>query len=188
MTWGRHAIRRGHAALLATVVSCAGMLAVLHGQSPAEVRVGYARLALAAQASRTDQLGGEALYVVAVYAEAPRLDLGRLASADVAKAVRVEIASDDDPFSPLTRPWRRELTPDLNPGAATQLRVLTASVRKGDVLLVEFEPGKGTTIRSGRQTIVTRAPHDLMIAFLDHWLGQRPVSEELKRALLERPK
>jgi hypothetical protein len=172
---------------VATVVSVAGMPPVIYGQSPAEVRAGYKRLALAAEASRTDQLGGEALYVVAVYAEAAKLDLERLASADAAKAVRVEIASDDDPFSPLTRPWRRELVPDLNPGAATQLRVLTASVRKGDVLLIEFEPGKGTTIRGGRQTIVTRAPHDIMIAFLDHWLGQRPVSEELKRTLLGRP-
>jgi hypothetical protein len=28
--------------------------------------------------------------------------------------------------------------------------------------------------------------HDLMLAFLDHWLGQRPVSEELRRALTNR--
>ena len=28
------------------------------------------------------------------------------------------------------------------------------------------------------------AHHDLMLAFLDHWLGQRPVSEDLKRTLL----
>jgi hypothetical protein len=31
---------------------------------------------------------------------------------------------------------------------------------------------------------VTGASHDLILAFLDHWLGQRPVSEEIKRALL----
>jgi hypothetical protein len=31
---------------------------------------------------------------------------------------------------------------------------------------------------------VSGAHHDLMLAFLDHWLGDRPVSEELKRTLL----
>jgi hypothetical protein len=50
-------------------------------------------------------------------------------------------------------------------------------VRKGDVLLVGYEPGKGTTIRGNTLTVVSRAPHGLMAAFLDQWLGQRPVSE-----------
>jgi hypothetical protein len=31
---------------------------------------------------------------------------------------------------------------------------------------------------------VSDANHDLMLAFLDHWLGQRPVSDEIKRTLL----
>jgi hypothetical protein len=31
---------------------------------------------------------------------------------------------------------------------------------------------------------VSGAHHDLMLAFLDHWLGQQPVSEEIKRMLL----
>ncbi len=101
--------------------------------------------------------------------------------------MRIEVTSDDDPLSPLTRPWRRELVPSLDPVAAAQLRVLTGSVRKGDVLLVHYEPGKGTTIRGNTHTIVSSAPHDLMVAFLDQWLGQRPVSEDLKRALLEGP-
>jgi hypothetical protein len=28
-----------------------------------------------------------------------------------------------------------------------------------------------------------KAHHDFMLAFLDHWLGQHPVSEEIKRTL-----
>jgi hypothetical protein len=31
---------------------------------------------------------------------------------------------------------------------------------------------------------VSGAHHDLMLAFLDHWLGDRPVSEDIKRTLL----
>ena len=120
-----------------------------------------------------------------MYAEARPVDLARLASADTAKALRIEVASDDDPFNPLTRPWRRELVPRLDLVATTHLLTIVGAVRQGDVVLVEYEPGKGTTIRVNTLTAVSRAPHGLMVAFLDQWLGQRPVSEDLKRTLLE---
>jgi len=38
-------------------------------------------------------------------------------------------------------------------------------------------------VRVNDATAVSGAKHDLMIAFLDHWLGQQPVSEEMKRTL-----
>ncbi len=147
--------------------------------------MGWTSLALVAEGTRTDQLGGNTLYTVAVYAEERPLDLAHLASADAPKALRIEVVNDDDPFSPLTRPWRRELVPRLDPAATTQLLAIVGAVRKGDVLLVEYVPGKGTTIRGNALTAVSRAPHGLVVAFLDQWLGQRPVSEDLKRTLLE---
>jgi Chalcone isomerase-like len=176
---------RGNIVLIAAIVSVAGIPAVVHGQSPADIRVGYTSLTVVAEGSRKDQPGGEALYSVAVYAEARPLDLAQLATAETAKALRIEVVSDDDPFSPLTRPWRRELVPRLDRAAANHLLAIVGPARKGDVLLVEYEPGKGTTIRGNTLTAVSRAPHGLMVAFLDQWLGQRPVSEDLKRTLLE---
>ena len=184
MRWP-HAKTRSYVAFIAAIVSSAGAQAALHGHSPADVRVGHTPLTLVAEGSRTDQLGGEALYTVAVYAEARPLDVARLASADTVKALQIEVVSDDDPFHPLTRPWRRELVPRLDRAATTHLLAIVGSARNGDVLTVEYEPGKGTTIRGNTLTAVSRAPHGLMIAFLDQWLGQRPVSEDLKRTLLE---
>jgi hypothetical protein len=175
---------RGYVVLVAAIVLLAGAPTV-HGQSPADIHLGFTPLTLVAEGSRTDQLGGQALYTVAVYAEARPLDLARLAKADTAKALRIEVVSDDDPLAPLTRPWRRELVPRLDPVATTHLLAILGSIRKGDVLLVEYAPGKGTTILGNTRTAVSRAPHDLMVAFLDQWLGQRPVSEDLKRTLLE---
>lgn len=185
MTGWRPNVTRGFVAIIAAIVSLTARPTVLHGQSPAELRAGYTPLTLVAEGSRTDQLGGEVLYNVAVYAQQQPLDLAGLASADVAKALRIEIDLDDDPFNPLTRRWRRELVPRLDAPAAAQLLAITAAARKGDVLVVEYEPGKGTTIRGNNATAVSRAPHGLMVAFLDNWLGQRPVSEELKRILLD---
>ena len=162
-------------------------LARVHAQGPAEMRIGLTSLVLAGEGARTDQLGGETLYRVSVYAETRPLDPAPLAQADVAKALRIEITADDDPASALTRPWRRELVPVVNPAARSQLLAWFSSARKGDVVLIQYAPGKGTTIRTNNSTAVSGAPHDLMLAFLDQWIGQRPVSEDLKRALLSRP-
>ena len=118
---------RGYAVLIAAIVSLAGTPAAVHGQNPAELRVGWTSLALVAEGTRTDQLGGNTLYTVAVYAEERPLDLAHLASADAPKALRIEVVNDDDPFSPLTRPWRRELVPRLDPAATTQLKTATAA-------------------------------------------------------------
>jgi hypothetical protein len=75
---------RGYIVLIAAIVSFAGTPAAIHGQSPADIRVGYRPLTLVPEGSRTDQLGGETIYTVAVM----------------------------------------------------------GAVRKGDVLLVEYEPGR----------------------------------------------
>jgi hypothetical protein len=72
----------------------------------------------------------------------------------------------------------------LEPAATAHLRGTFAPLRNGDIVLVEYVPTKGTTVRINRGVAVSGAHHDLMLAFLDHWLGQQPVSEEIKRMLL----
>jgi hypothetical protein len=42
-------------------------------------------------------------------------------------------------------------------------------------------------VRLGHESLsVSGANHDLLLAFLDHWIGQRPLSEEIKQSLLAR--
>jgi hypothetical protein len=82
--------------------------------------------------------------------------------------------------------WRGELVPPLEPGATAHLRGVFTPLFEDDIVLVEYAPGRGTTVRVNRGVAVNAAHHDLMLAFLDHWLGPRPVSEEMKRTLLGR--
>jgi hypothetical protein len=57
-------------------------------------------------------------------------------------------------------------------------------VAKAVRIVITFREDLRRTIRVDSGVAVSRASHDLMLAFLDHWIGQRPVSEEMKRALL----
>lgn len=146
---------------------------------------GSSALILVGHALRSDLAGIEDLYSVALYAPAP-FDREALVSPDAAKALRIEIAYERDWHRPAVIGWHRELVPRLGPAAVGHLQRAFASLTRGDVVSIEYAPRAGTTVRVNAIMPVFGARHDLMLAFLDHWLGQRPVSEELKRALLGR--
>jgi hypothetical protein len=161
--------------------------ALLHAQgiaAPDQVAVeGAGQLRRVGHGHRTYLLGTLDLYTIAIYSSGAA---GRdsLASVDVAKALRIDVTCTEDLRRRVTIDWRRELVPRLEPQAVAHLRGSFAPVRHGDVVSIEYTPARGTSIRVNKAVVVSRAHHDLMLAFLDHWLGNRPVSEELKRTLL----
>jgi hypothetical protein len=149
---------------------------------PTLTPAGASRLELLGQATRA-HLAAEDLYNIALYGFAP-LDQDAMVSQDVAKALRIEILYKRDWRRPPVV-WHRELVPRFQAWAG-HLDGVFAPLRRGDIVLIEYAPGKGTTVRINRSIAVLGAQHELMLAFLDHWLGQRPVSEDIKRALLGR--
>jgi hypothetical protein len=156
------------------------------GQMPAGDPIateGTERLRLTGQAHRRHLLGTVDLYEVALYRDAGTAP-DALSSADAAKALHITVTWADDVHRRTAIEWRGELIPRLEPAAAAHLRASFLGVRHGDVIAIEYTPGRGTTIRLNKAVVVTGAEHSLMLAFLDHWLGDRPVSEEVKRTLL----
>jgi hypothetical protein len=176
-------------AFVISAVMSSVLVTLAHGQTleqPQRLAAnGSAPLPVAGQATRADRLGGQELYRIAVYSQGGRSDRIHLASEDVAKALRIVITYEDNLRRPETRDWIRELVPRLEPAEVAHLRGTFAPLRYGDVVLIEYSPAKGTAVRVNSATAVPAAHHELMLEFLDHWLGQRPVSEEIKQALLE---
>jgi hypothetical protein len=152
-------------------------------QSPSTVAAaGNTPLSLTGQARRALLVGTVDLYEVALYQDAS----SELLSPRTAKAMRIEVTAPDDLPHRIALEWRTELVPRLNPTATTHLRNAFSALRHGDVVLIEYTPSTGTVVRVNKTVAVPAADHDLMLAFLDHWIGQRPVSEELKRELVAR--
>ena len=144
---------------------------------------GSAPINLASQARRTHLLGVVDLYSVALYVSETTARAHML-SADTAKALHIAIMYEQDLRRTISLDWRRELIPPLEPAARAQLAGALAPLVRGDVVAVEYAPGRGTSIRINKNVVVSRISHDLMLSFLDHWIGQRPVSEDIKRQLL----
>jgi hypothetical protein len=132
---------------------------------------------------RVHLLGLTDLYGLALYVGGST-SRENLLSPDVPKVLRIQVIYEEDPRNRIGLDWRGELVPRLESAATAHLRGSFAPLRGGDVVLIEYVPGKGTTVRVNKAVAVGGVNHDLMLAFLDHWLGQRPVSEEIKRTLL----
>jgi hypothetical protein len=153
-------------------------------QPPTVTPDGARPISRAGQARRVHLLGVVELYSVAVYVDGPLFDRVQLISPDVTKALRIVVTYKEDLHRRVVLDWRKELIPRLDPAATAHLRGTFAPLQDGDVVLIEYVPSKGTVVRVNRAVAVAGANHDLMLAFLDHWLGQRPVSETIKRTLL----
>lgn len=147
---------------------------------------GAAPVPLAGQATGNYLLAMVELYAVALYAEGGP-DRSRLVSPQTAKALRIEITYKEELKRRATIDWRRELIPALDGPATTHLVGTFAPLQHGDIVIVEYAPSRGTTVRVNEKVAVSRVNHDVMLAFLDHWVGQRPLSEEIKQALIGRP-
>jgi len=157
------------------------------GQPLATLSVeGRSPLTLASQATRQDLFGAVDLYTVALYTDGGMVSRESLASADAAKALRIEVNYNEDFRRKIALDWRRELIPRLEPAAAAHIQGSFAPIQHGDTIVVEYVPARGTTVRVNKGVAVSGANHDLMLAFLDLWMGQRPLSEEIKQALLGR--
>jgi Chalcone isomerase-like len=168
-----------------TLVMCAAASSRAKDERPPSHLVldGIGTVPLAAHARRTYLVDAVEIYTVAIYINGS-LNLQRLAAADVAKALRIDVTHIDDLRRRIPYDWRRELVPSLEPAATAHLRGTFAPLQHGVSVVVEYGATKGTTIRVNGAVAVSHAHHDLMLAFLDHWLGQRPVSEDIKRMLL----
>jgi len=177
--------RRIHYAALVTIGVIGSLRVQAQSAPPATLTPqGSSPLELVGHASRAHLAGVEDLYSIALYGPAP-FDWDAMVSHDAAKALRFEITYERDWRRPPVV-WHRELVPRLEAPGAAHLDRVFAPLRRGDIVSIEYAPRNGTTVRINRSIAVLGAQHELMLAFLDHWLGQRPVSEEMKRALLGR--
>jgi hypothetical protein len=141
-------------------------------------RLGYA--------TRAELFGAVETYTIALYLAGGGSTAAQIISPESSKALRFEMLYSPDIRPRIVNDWTRELVPSLEAQATAHLRGSFAPLRAGDLLLITYSPGKGTTVRVNKGAAVAGANHDLMLAFLDHWLGQRPLSEEIKQRLLAR--
>ena len=131
------------------------------------------------------------IYVGALYLPEKNISAVSVLKANVPNRIMMHFTYDEVPQKKLVNAWLDgfENNNDKAVFAAVKDRLVSfnkmfSDVHEGDVVLLDYLPGKGTrvTIKGENKGLIEGA--DFNRALLSVWLGEDPVTEELKDAML----
>jgi hypothetical protein len=108
-----------------------------------------------------------------------------LRDSETPKAIRIEVVYDGSLPDQIPGAWQGELLPVLDPRQQEKLRDAYAQLKPNDWVSIDYVPSRGTTVTVLGERVLVDRGQELMGAFLDLWVGQTPVSEEMKQELLQ---
>ncbi len=153
---------------------------------PRTIRVGEHRLVRVGLATRSMLFGFVELYTIGLYLPGRDTRLERIRSKETPKALMLEVDYEGDTEYGIPESWRDELLPVLGPEDTHALRQAYGSIKAGDMVTISYVPKTGTRVAVNDRTVFMTEGQAVMAAFLDNWLGQQPVSEDIKSSLLGR--
>ena len=131
------------------------------------------------------------IYVAALYLPAKNSDAGSILKADQPWRVSMHFLYSKVDWEKMDKGWDegfeanvpREKLPALQERLET-FKNMFGTMHKGDVVLMDYAPGKGVrvSINGKEKGLVPGA--DFASALLSVWLGKKPVTNSVKKALL----
>jgi len=131
------------------------------------------------------------IYVGALYLSKPQSDAASILKSDQPNRISMHFLYDEVPKKKLVNAWVDGFSDNTDKAgyAAVKSRLETfnqmfSDAHKGDVVLLDYLPGTGTrvSIKGEEKGVIEGA--DFNRALLSVWLGDEPVTEELKDAML----
>ena len=129
------------------------------------------------------------VYVAGLYVEAPSRDAGTVISTDTVKSIQLHILRGlsgsqigeaiADGFHHNSKAQMGALSERLQ-----KLNGMFPAVVEGDLIVLTYVPGKGTIVSVKGQDKGVIEGKDFADALFAVWLGENPVQDDLKKALL----
>ncbi len=174
--------------MLKTNSFCVALVAAVAIQTltaqPQTLQIGEHTLTKASQATRSRLFGSVNIYRVSLYVDQTHATLDALRALRSPIARRVDILYEGSLPDEIPSDWKRELMPALGPGQQKSLVQAYARLSPRDSIEIRFAPGEGTTVSVSGRRILTDDGFELIAAFLDIWMGQTPVSDDIKDQLI----
>jgi len=123
------------------------------------------------------------VYRCALYLPKQNMALHAVRHHSTPKAITVRILFSDLPPN-LPANWRPILAEELNRELMGKLKLAYRRLEQNDRITFFYAPRQGSTIWINDKQILSDPGHGLMLGLVDQWLGEQPVSKNLKRLLL----
>ncbi|HET6923095.1 MAG TPA: chalcone isomerase family protein [Anaeromyxobacteraceae bacterium] len=184
---------RSAAALAALLASSTASAREVSGvKVPDTVESGGVTLKLNGAGIRTRTFLKVKVYLGALYLPVPASDPAAILAAGAPWVVRMHFLRDVDRKSMLDA-YRegfeknsREKLPEILP-LFDRVAPAIADVKEGQVMVVSYRPGAGTTVGVEGGPQATVEGKVLADGLLGNWLGKEPADSDLKEAMLGRP-
>ena len=131
------------------------------------------------------------IYVGALYLPAKQNDGATVLKTAQPNRIVMHFIYDEVPKKKLTDAWIEGFENNNNKAALdavksrlNQFNEMFSDVQKDDVILLDYLPGKGTRVSIKGEEKGIIEGRDFNRALLSVWLGEEPVTEELKDAML----
>jgi len=131
------------------------------------------------------------IYIAALYVEKKTSSASELVTNSGAKRVAMHFLYDEVSKEKLTGAWVDGFEDNLSDDTFNALKPridkfngMFETVKEGDIVLLDYLPGKGTRVTIKGQQKGFIEGEDFNQALLNIWLGEAPVTDDLKDALL----
>lgn len=131
------------------------------------------------------------IYIAQLYLEKPATETKDVLAADNHKRVIMHFLYEKVEKAKVVEVWNEGFLSNTNPeqlaelkGRINQFNAMFTDVKKDDVVILDYVPGSGTkVIVAGAEKGVIQGK-DFNDALLSIWLGESPISKDLKAKLL----
>jgi hypothetical protein len=125
------------------------------------------------------------IYVISLYLPTPSTDAATILAPGTTKLVQLDIVYDGSMPEGLPDDWRSRIEDAVSIEMLATLQGFYQRIRSGDVATIGYAPDSGTTLRINGEAVVSQPGNDLIDTMLRIWLGDSPISHNLKRLLLK---
>jgi hypothetical protein len=131
------------------------------------------------------------VYIGALYTERLARSRDDVMALNGPKRVLMHFVYDEVSSEKLVDAWNEGFEENLTKDALKKLRpqidkfnAMFPSVKEGDVIYLDYIPGRGTRVTINGESKGLIAGRDFNNALLDIWLGEEPADKGLKKAML----
>lgn len=122
------------------------------------------------------------LYTCELYVLEPTDDSARILREN--GPITVQLKVHGDPPESIPGEWAAVLKGELSDKMFSKTTILYRDLEKGDRIQLQYQPETGTTVAINSESLFVDPGRELIQAVLDQWVGEAPVSDELKAAFL----
>lgn len=124
------------------------------------------------------------IYLLGLYLPKDNPDFSRIHDGEVSKVFRLEVLYEGNFPEDLPGIWREPLAEQVSSELLQILQENYDRVNSGDTVEFAYLAGQGEEIRINDELVIQEPGRELIPALLELWLGDDPVSGNLKRLLL----